>query len=83
MQFEGTLHFFFCRSTVCPGKILHLLAQIRPTNRSIGNSADFRFHTEVMRFVKEHFCMKVKGKFALKAKGLLMSLNEASSQFKF
>lgn len=41
---------------------------------------NFSIPTEVMRFVKDPFCVNVEGEFALKAKELVTSLNEASLQ---
>jgi len=42
----------------------------------------FSIHTEVMRFMKDPFCVNVEGDLALKANELVTSLNEASLQLK-
>lgn len=43
---------------------------------------DFSIPTEVMKFVKDPFCVNVQGGLALKAKELVTSLNEAALQLK-
>ena len=41
---------------------------------------NFSIPTEVMRFVNDPFCVDVVGEFAVKAKELVVSLNEACLQ---
>ena len=43
---------------------------------------NFSIPTEVMRFVNDPFCVDVVGEFAVKAKELVVSLNEACLQLK-
>ena len=80
---------------LCPGKMLHFptlrTAGLQITEVMTGfmdalktNFAarfeHFSLPAEVMRFVKDPFSVNVEGEFALKAKELIVTLNEASSQ---
>ncbi|KAF3859894.1 hypothetical protein F7725_000149 [Dissostichus mawsoni] len=80
---------------LCPGKMLHFptlrTAGLQITEVMTGfmdalktNFAarfeHFSLPTEVMRFVKDPFSVNVEGEFALKAKELIVTLNEASLQ---